>query len=111
MGASCCFRVFDNDGLIAGHVRRANRTGIFPEVYIQVWLHFSDDAREIDSMVYGDQLFGGFATRIELDNDARGSAVAKIWGGHEGIAASKLRVDAEASASVVGRIMARPTAD
>ena len=106
-GASCGFRVFDKDGFIDGQVRRADRTEIFPEVYIEAWVHFSVDVEEIESMVYCDQVFGGFGTRIEMGRDERGIAVAKVWGGHEGIAVSKLRANTPGSASVVGRRIGR----
>lgn len=106
-GASCGFRVLDEDDLIRRQVQKANRTGIFPEVYIRVWLHFSDDAGEIHSGVYGDQLFAGFATRIEMQTEDKGTAVAKVWGGHEGIVISRTAPNSNSATSVVRRPIPR----
>ena len=106
-GASCGFRVFDQDNLIGEHLRKANRAGIFPEVYIRAWLHFSDDADEIHSGIYGHQIFAGFATRIEMHRDEKGTAIAKVWGGYEGISISRMAPDSDTSTSVVRWPMAR----
>ena len=93
MGASCGFRVFDEDGLAARVVKAANRRGNFPNMYADVWMHFSLDTEEIASFLYGQWVFGGFVTRIELQQDKLGRAVAKVWGGYQGIAVSKIRSD------------------
>ena len=100
-GASCGFRVFDEDDVIQGHVQKANRTGVFPRVYIRVWLHFSEDCDEINSGVYGDLLFDGLATRVEIQSENEDKPVAKVWGGHEGIVVSRSAPISDASASVI----------
>ena len=101
-GASCGFRIFDAEGLARKVVTGANAKGDFPAIYCEAWLHFSKDAREIESLCYGEMVFGGHITRIELQEDTDGRNIAKIWGGHEGVVISKMRLDSVAAASVVG---------
>ena len=100
-GASCGFRVLDDDGLAARVVSTVNHRGVFPTIFVDAWRHFSIDAEEIASLVYGYKVFGGFVTRIELQSDKRGRTVAKVWGGHEGIAVSKTRVNTGSTASAL----------
>lgn len=100
-GASCGFRVYDSEGLAQAIVKTANEKQDFPLVYIDVWKHISDDAVEIESLVYGMWLFSSFATRIELQLDDYGNPVAKVWGGHKGIIASKTRNDSNTATSVL----------
>ena len=106
-GASCGLRVFDEDDLIGGHVRKANRTGIFPEVYIRVWLHFSEDAGEIHSGVTAINSSLGLPLESRSQSEDEGKAVAKVWGGHEGIVITRTAPNSDASASVIRRPMAR----
>ena len=68
-------------------------------------MHFSEDAAEIEGGRYGEMLFGGYATRIELQAHADGIEVAKVWGGHEGVVASRSRPDSKATASALGRAL------
>lgn len=89
-GASCGFRVFDGDGLVGRIVRYANAMGGFPAIRCDVWMHFSDDVMEVASLEYGKKLFAGFVTRLEV-REKGGRPVATVWGGHQGIVASKNR--------------------
>ncbi|MDE0411243.1 MAG: hypothetical protein OXI37_03400 [Gammaproteobacteria bacterium] len=100
-GASCGFRVYDSEGLVQAIVKTANEKQDFPLIYIDVWKHISDDAAEIESLVYGIWLFSGFATRIELQLDDHGNPIAKVWGGHKGIVTSKTHNDSNVAASVL----------
>ena len=102
-GASCGFRVYDGEGLAQNVVAGANATGDFPAIYCEAWLHFSEDAKEIQSLRYGEMVFGSHITRIELQEDTDGRKIAKVWGGYEGVAVSKARPDTMAAASVVVR--------
>ncbi len=102
-GASCGFRVFDGEGLIHRIVMTANKRQDFLPHYVEAWIHFSDDAKEIESLLYRKMLFGGHVTRIELQKDANGRRIAKVWGGHEGIVVSKTRHNTGMAASVLGR--------
>ena len=90
-GASCGFRVFDSEGLIHRIVMTANKRQDFLPHFVEAWIHFSDDAKEIESLLYGKMLFGGYVTRIELQKDANGRRIAKVWGGHAGVVVSKTR--------------------
>ena len=100
-GASCGFRVFDAEGLAGKFVTAANARREFPAIYCEAWLHFSEDAKEIESLRYGKMVFGGHVTRIELQEDTNGRSIAKVWGGHEGLTASMSRPHTAAAASVV----------
>lgn len=102
-GASCGFRVYDGEGLARYVVTGAKARGDFPAIYCEAWLHFSEDPKEIESLRYGMMVFGSHITRIELQEDAVGRRIAKIWGGYEGVAVSKSLPDTAAAASVVGR--------
>ena len=102
-GASCGFRVFDSEGLASRIVRIANERHDFPPIHFDTWMHFSDDVEEIESLVYGEKIFSGFTTRIELQKDVHRRLIAKVWGGHEGIVASKTGSNAGLAASVLGR--------
>ena len=102
-GASCGFRVFDSEGLANEIVRTANKRKDFPSIYVEAWIHFSDDGSEIESLVYGEKVFSGFATRIELQKDDIRRNIAKVWGGHAGIVASKVGNNSGKAASVLGR--------
>ena len=102
-GASCGFRVYDGEGLAQNVVAGANATGNFPAIYCEAWLHFSEDGKEIESLCYGKMVFAGHITRIELQEDADGRNIAKVWGGYEGVAVSKARPDTASAASVIGR--------
>ena len=104
-GASCGFRVFDSERLASGIVARANKRQDFPSTYIEAWIHFSDDISEIESLVYGKKVFSGFATRIELQKDAHRCSIAKVWGGHAGIVASKTGINSGNAASVRERLL------
>ncbi len=100
-GASCGFRVLDDEGLAQKVVRRANTSKEFPVIYCEAWWHVSTDAKETESLRYGMMIFGGCVTRVELQEDTNGKQVAKIWGGHEGVAVSKARPPTTAAASAV----------
>ena len=102
-GASCGFRVFDSEGLIHRIVMTANKRQDFLPHFVEAWIHFSDDAKEIESLLYGKMLFGGHVTRIELQKDANGRRIAKVWGGHAGVVVSKTRHNTGTAASVLGR--------
>lgn len=104
-GASCGFRVFDSGGLASRIVKGANKREDFPSTYIEAWIHFSDDASEIESLVYGKKVFSGLATRIELQEDEHRCSIAKVWGGHAGIIASKTGSNSGKAASVVERLI------
>ena len=97
-GASSGFRVPDCHGLASRTVRAVNKTRYFPSLHFDVWMHYSDDAKEIESLLYGLWMFSGFVTRIELQQDDRGRPIAKVWGGHAGIVASKIQPIAEKAA-------------
>ena len=101
-GASCGFRVFDSEGLAQDVVASANARWDFPTIYCEAWMHLSDDADEIEGMHYGLMAFGGHATRIELQSRPDGR-IAKVWGGHEGVVASRSGSDAPNAASALGR--------
>ena len=105
-GASCGFRVVDDEGLAAGVVDRANARDDFPLVFAEVWTHFSDDPDEVQNLLYGEMQFGGFITRIELQESEGGKRIAKVWGGYQGIAVSKERTNMEKAASAFGRRVA-----
>ena len=100
-GASCGFRILDVDDLAAQVVKATNRRGDFITMFVQVWMHYSLDTEEIATLLYGERLFGGFVTRIELRSDERGRATAKVWGGHQGIAVSKNRPNTGSVASAL----------
>ena len=102
-GASCGFRALDKDGLARKVVDTANVRGDFPTIYCEAWMYLSDDAAEIEGGRYGEMLFGGYATRIEMQARTEGFEVAKVWGGHEGIAASRARPARKGTASALGR--------
>lgn len=102
-GASCGFHIPDGEGLARQAVARANERRDFPAIYCEAWLHFSDEADEIKSMLYGMMVFGGHATRIELRNDADGGRSAMVWGGHDGVVLAKSKPDTRTTASVLGR--------
>ena len=101
-GASCGFRVVDDEGLAAGVVYRANARDDFPPMFAEVWTHFSDEPDEVQSLLYGKIDFGGFITRIELQESEGGKRIAKVWGGYQGIAVSKERTNMAKAASAVG---------
>ena len=105
-GASCGFRVLDEERLAAKLVDRANERGDFPVMPVTVWRHASVDVEEVASLVYGERVFAGYVTRIELRSDARGRVVATVWGGHEGITVSKARDDSHSAISAFGRRVA-----
>ena len=100
-GASSGFRVLDCEGLASRIVKAVNETRHFPSLHFDVWMHYSDDAEEIESLLYGSWMFSGFVTRIELQQDERRRPIAKVWGGHAGILASKVQPIAETAASVL----------
>lgn len=102
-GASCGFRVFDSEGLASRIVGIANERHDFPPIHFDAWMHFSDDVAEIESLIYGENIFSGFATRIELQKDIRYRPIAKVWGGHEGISASKTSSNIGVATSALGR--------
>lgn len=102
-GASCGFRVYDDEGLASRVVETANARNDFPSVFAEVWTHLSDDPDEVRSLLYGEMAFGGHITRIELQADEDGRRVAKVWGGHEGIAVSKGSPPVAKAASALGR--------
>jgi len=106
-GPSCGFRVLDDEGLAERTVRTANRRGDFPAMFVEVWWHFSIDPEEIASLLYGERLFGGYVTRIELHGDKREEGrVAVVWGGYEGIVVSRARKSSGTAASALGRPIA-----
>lgn len=105
-GASCGFRVYDDAGLARNVVTGAKATGAFPAIYCESWLHFSEDRKEIESLRYGEMVFGSHITRIELQEDSAGKKIAKVWGGYEGVAISKAKPDTPSAASVVARHVA-----
>ena len=98
-GSSCGFRVLDEDDLAARIVVVTNQRGNFPTMFIDAWIHFSIDVEEIASLVYGNRVFGGIVTRIELQRDKRGSTITKVWGGYQGIVVSKTRMNTGSAAS------------
>ena len=100
-GASCGFRVYDSEGSAGAIVKTVKEKQHFPPVYIDAWQHISDDAAEIESLIYGIWLFSGFATRIELQLDDRSRPIAKVWGGHKGIVVSKTSNNPNMAASVL----------
>ncbi len=102
-GASCRFHVPDGEGLVRQTVDRANERRDFPIIHCEAWMHFSEDAKEIEGMRYGVMAFGGHVTRLELRRDANSGRSAKVWGGHEGVVLAKSRPDTATTASVVGR--------
>ena len=102
-GAACGFRVFDSEDLAHKIVVTANQRQAFPPIFVEAWIHFSDNAKEIESLLYGEMLFGGHVTRIELQKDANGRRIAKVWGGHAGVVVSKTRHNTGTAASVLGR--------
>ena len=102
-GASCGFRVFDSEDLVHRIVMTANKRQDFLPHFAEAWIHFSDGAKEIESLLYGKMFFGGHVTRIELQKDANGRRIAKVWGGHAGIVVSKTRHNTGKAASVLGR--------
>ena len=102
-GASCGFRIVDDECFAAGVVYRANAGDDFPPVFAEVWIHFSDEPDEIQSLLYGALEFGGLITRIELQECKGGKRIAKVWGGHQGIAVSKERKNMAKAASAFGR--------
>lgn len=102
-GASCGFRVVDDEGLASRVVDRANARNDFPPVFAEVWTHYSDDPTEVQSMLYGVMAFGGHITRIEIQVSEDGRRVAKVWGGYQGIAVSKERSTVGSAASALGR--------
>ena len=104
-GASCGFRIFDSEGIASRIVRRANERQDFPTIHFDAWIHFSDDSSEIERLVYGYKVFSGFATRIELQEDEHRCSIAKVWGGHAGIIASKTGSNSGKAASVVERLI------
>ena len=105
-GPSCGFRVLDDEGLAERTVRTANRRGDFPAMFVEVWWHFSIHPDEIASLLYGERLFGGYVTRIELRSDEREGRVAVVWAGYEGIAVSRDRANAGTAASALERPLA-----
>lgn len=102
-GASCGFRVMDNEGLARNTVATANTKREFPTIWCEAWVHFSDIVDEIESLRYGLMVFGGHLTRVELHSKPDGVEMAKVWGGHEGIVTSRARPDLNESASALGR--------
>lgn len=105
-GASCGFRLFDKEGLARRAVLKSKEGGYFESCYFEVWLHFSEDAKEIESLVYGEKIFSGHATRIELQYDEKNRNIAKVWGGHQGIVASDpSKDDPSVVASVAGPVV------
>ena len=58
-GASCSFRVPDGEGLGRGAIVRANERREFPAIYCEAWVHFSEDATEIEGMRYGMMILRG----------------------------------------------------
>ena len=100
-GASSGFRVLDYEGLASNIVRVVNETHRFPFLHFDVWMHYSQDAEEINSLLYGVWMFSGFVTRIESQEDERCRPIAKVWGGHAGVLASKIQPIAETAASVL----------
>ncbi|MCY4645263.1 MAG: hypothetical protein OXE73_00025 [Gammaproteobacteria bacterium] len=97
-GASCRFRVCDSNEAVGRIVETANERRAFPVIYCEVWIHFSSDEEEIESLKYGMKRFAGLLTRIELQKE-RGSTVAKVWGGHRGIVVSKDAEDTNVAAN------------
>ena len=57
-------------------------------------------------MVYRVMAFGGHITRIELYASRHGRKVANVWGGHQGIVASKGGTKRGNGASILGRRIA-----
>lgn len=102
-GASCGFRVFDSENLASRIVNSASETQNFPPIRFEAWLHFSNDTKEIESLVYGDKVFSSYATRLEMQMDGHGRRIVKVWGGHEGIVVSKTYGNSDMVASVVER--------
>lgn len=100
-GASCGFRVFDAEGLAGKFVTAAKARRELPAIYCEAWLHFSEDAKEIESLRFGKMIFGGHITRIELQVDTIGRRIAKVWGGYKGLMVSKSRPYTATAASVV----------
>ena len=104
-GASCGFRVFDSEGIASRIVRTANERQDFPSIHFDAWMHFSGDSSEIESLAYGEKVFSSFVTRLELQKDKLLRPVAKVWGGHAGIVASRTGSNSGKAASVLGRPM------
>ncbi len=66
------------------------------------------DAKEIESQRYGLLVFGGYMTRIELQEDLDRGEIAKTWGGYEGVAISNTQKETLTAASVVDRRLVHP---
>ena len=103
-GASSGFRIFDDDGFAGSIVRVVKERSYFPSVFFDAWVHFSCDAKEIESLRYGKWLFSGHATRIEMQSAECSRPVAKVWGGHRGVLVSKSRPVSKNLASVVTQV-------